>query len=237
MPKTHIALVLDMSGSMSATEEATRSGVTTYIKETRKTVPDALFSLTVFDDILEKWVVNERLDSIRAKGVISNYKPRNMTALYDAIGSTVEDLKKRVKRSDKAIVVIMTDGYENASRKFNRQQINATVTELQSNGNWTFVFLGANIDSWGVGQQLGFYRANTVDYSYGVGQKSAFIGTAHATAGLVSSNLGSTQSIYEDAGVETQDFDQDIKVTQNFNLTTTGGLWTPGKEEVKNAIK
>lgn len=217
MSKTHIALVLDMSGSMSATEEATRNGVTTYIKETRKEIPDALFSLTVFDNILEKWVSNERLDSIRAKGVISKYKPRNMTALYDAIGSTVNDLKKRVKSSDKAIVVIMTDGYENASREFNAYQIKNTITELQSKGNWTFVFLGANIDSWGVSSQLGILRANTVDYSYGQGQFRAFKGTAHATSSLGNSANTATMDFYQDANVDTNTFikEEDKNVTKS----------------------
>jgi uncharacterized protein YegL len=235
MPKTHIAIVLDMSGSMSATVEATKSGVKEYIKTTRKDIPDARFSLTVFDNIIEKWVVDARLGDIRAGGIIENYKPRNMTALYDAIGKTIDDLKGKVKKKDKAIVVVMTDGYENASKFYTQSFIRSLITELQNNGNWTFVFLGANIDSWGVSQNLGFYHNNTVDYNYGKGQLAAFRGTATASAGLARSRSVSTQDFYGDSGVKVEEFTQN-----NINATNaldTSKLWTPDNKKDENVIK
>lgn len=211
MSKTHIAIVLDMSGSMSATQEATKSGVKEYIKTTRKDIPDARFSLTIFDNVIEKWVVDARLGDIRASGIIENYKPRGMTALYDAIGNTIDDLKGRVKKKDKAIVVVMTDGYENSSKFYTQSFINSLITELQNSGNWTFVFLGANIDSWAVGKSLGFYQTNTVDYSYGEGQRQTFVGTAKASSVLATSSVTQTQDFYGDSGVSVEDFKEGAK--------------------------
>lgn len=104
----------------------------------------------------------------------------------------------------------MTDGYENSSRKYNAFTIKSLIDNKKRN-DWTFVFLGANIDSHVVGGQIGIDFGNTVNYNYqntGAVMNSLIRGTSHrihkgATVG--------TSSFFSDAGLE-EDYTGDVNV-------------------------
>merc|ERR1711881_427171 len=80
-----------------------------------------------------------------------NYNPNNMTALYDAIGETLQNYSRETDN----IMVIITDGEENSSRKFNRDQVQKLIKKYSDDKNWIFHYLGANQDAWKVGQSIG----------------------------------------------------------------------------------
>ena len=73
------------------------------------------------------------------------YQPDCCTALYDAMGISVNALRKKVAEDDKVLVTVVTDGYENASRKYNGKAIKSFVDELKAKG-WVFAYIGANQD-------------------------------------------------------------------------------------------
>ena len=82
-----------------------------------------------------------------------DYWTRGTTALFDAVGSTINSVGRRLsdtpedERPEKVIFVITTDGYENASKEFNRSKVKEMIEHQQSKYSWLFMFLGANIDA------------------------------------------------------------------------------------------
>ena len=73
------------------------------------------------------------------------YRPNCCTALYDAMGISLNTLRPKVAEADKVLVTVVTDGYENASKEYNGKAIKALVDELKAKG-WVFAYIGANQD-------------------------------------------------------------------------------------------
>lgn len=73
------------------------------------------------------------------------YRPDCCTALYDAMGFSINALRKNVAENDRVLVTVVTDGYENASREYSGKAIKSLVDELKSQ-NWVFAYIGANQD-------------------------------------------------------------------------------------------
>jgi hypothetical protein len=93
-----------------------------------------------------------------------------MTALLDAIGVGVRNLNEKI--GDKiasgeaaAVVVIITDGEENASREFDGSKVKSMIEELQATNRWTFTFVGANIDSISTASRYGIDVKNVMQFS------------------------------------------------------------------------
>src|ERR1700692_92901 len=92
-----------------------------------------------------------------------HYVPRGNTPLYDAIG---ECIRRTDPKGRAAIVLVITDGEENASSEFTRESVKTLLKEKESEG-WTFAFLGADIDSYAVGGSVGVSPSNTATTSRG----------------------------------------------------------------------
>ena len=73
------------------------------------------------------------------------YQPKCCTALYDAMGMSLNALRPKVAEADKVLVTVVTDGYENASKEYSGKAIKALVDELKTKG-WVFAYIGANQD-------------------------------------------------------------------------------------------
>jgi len=96
----------------------------------------------------------------------SQYQPRGATPLLDALGDLVDSIDRRIAAHGTAedqIVVVFTDGHENASSRWTRRRLFATV-EARRTAGWTFVFMGANQDSYHEAGGLGFDDANTQNF-------------------------------------------------------------------------
>ena len=106
--------------------------------------------------------VREVLDLDAAK-----YAPDGMTALYDAIGHTMRltDDFVAANEPDQVLFVIMTDGAENASREFSSDRIFQMIQDRQNLAQYEFIYLGANQDSFAVGQGIGLREGRTLDYA------------------------------------------------------------------------
>jgi uncharacterized protein YegL len=157
-----VNVILDKSGSMSTKVQDVIGGFNLYLDELAKeSAVDYGFSLTLFDTVVEMRYKASPLANV-AKLDDATYRPSGNTALLDAIGNTVQTVS--TDSFDKIITVIMTDGEENSSREWNLKAIRELIKTKEAAGNWTFVFLGANVDAFEQGANLGVPVAQSVRY-------------------------------------------------------------------------
>lgn len=162
--KTVVDFILDMSGSMSSVYESTISGYNEYLGTLKKEATDMEFALTLFDDVIEggSFMPIKDVPELTEK----SYTPRGMTALYDAVCTTVLETEKEFKDEDvKHLVVVLTDGFENSSKEFNEKSMRELIKRLEKTDKWSFVYLGANQDAWAVAQNYGFAPSNVATFN------------------------------------------------------------------------
>ena len=152
-----IIFLLDRSGSMYGSEKDTIGGFNSIIKEQKQDEIHAKVTTILFDhgyDILYKRKDLFDVDELTEK----EYNVRGSTALLDAIGRTMLTMQKEI--SGKVLFVITTDGYENSSVEFTKTQIKNMIT----NSNWEFLYLGADIDSYGEAAKIGINHDRVANY-------------------------------------------------------------------------
>ena len=158
-----VNVILDKSGSMSVKVQDVIGGFNLYLDELAKEpTVEYGFSLTLFDTVVDMRYKAVPLAKV-AKLDDANYRPGGNTALLDAIGNTVQTVD--TSSFDKTITVIMTDGEENSSREWTVQAIRELIKTKEAAGTWTFVFLGANVDAFEQGANLGVPAPNAVRYA------------------------------------------------------------------------
>lgn len=142
-------IIIDESGSMQSIKKEAIDSVNETIQTIRSAQrkheeQEHLVTLVTFNDdvksVYECVPVNE-VKELTAE----NYCPDCCTALYDAMGMSLNVLRKSVAEVDTVLVTIVTDGYENASREYDGKAIKALVDELKAKG-WVFAYIGANHD-------------------------------------------------------------------------------------------
>ncbi len=154
---TDITMVVDRSGSMGAIRTDAEGGINSFISQQSKEPGEALLTLVQF---------NTQYEFIHSGTPIKQvppYKlePTGSTALLDAVGRAINETGARLAAMDETqrpglvVVVIVTDGQENASREFNRAHIRQMIEHQQSVYDWQFTFLAANQDAFAEGASLG----------------------------------------------------------------------------------
>ena len=151
-----IVFILDRSGSMSGIESDTIGGYNSYIANQKD--KNVLVTTVLFDDQYEM-INNRKHISEVNKLTNKEYFVRGSTALLDAIGNTIKFMDKSINK--KVIFIITTDGYENASREYNKEQIKELI---KGHSKWEFIYVGANIDSYEEGRKLGIKDQNISNY-------------------------------------------------------------------------
>ena len=142
-----VIFLLDRSGSMGGIEKDTIGGYNSYIDSQRG--KNVKVTTVLFDDKYE--VLHNRVDVDNIKKLTNKeYYVRGCTALLDAIGKTIREMED--KNPNKVIFIITTDGYENASTKYNKSQIKELISVHK---DWKFMYIGADIDSYSEGRSLG----------------------------------------------------------------------------------
>ena len=142
-----VIFLLDRSGSMGGIEKDTIGGYNSYIDSQRG--KNVKVTTVLFDDKYE--VLHNRVDVDNIKKITNKeYYVRGCTALLDAIGKTIREMED--KNPNKVIFIITTDGYENASTKYNKSQIKELISVHK---DWKFMYIGADIDSYSEGRSLG----------------------------------------------------------------------------------
>lgn len=166
--KSEIAYILDRSGSMAKIWDDAFNGLNAFIEQQQKLDGECVFTLSIFDDQHEVLVDAENIQTVEP---ISSKQahPRGMTAFYDAIGKTVNSIGARLSHTkkedlpDKVIVVIMSDGFENASKEFNKTNIRDMIKHQEDKYNWEFIFVGAGVDADTEGAFLQMKAINTMN--------------------------------------------------------------------------
>ena len=159
--KTSITMVLDRSGSMNSCRQATIDAVNKYLAEARGCeLASADFELTIFDSVSIDTIRSGELSSVR-NITDGDFVPREMTPLYDAMGRGIDSLDHRAG-DGKAILVVVTDGMENHSRKHTHSSISELIRARQDKG-WLIIFLGAGLGAAQQGTAMGINAVNVAN--------------------------------------------------------------------------
>ena len=182
---TELVFILDRSGSMFGLEKDTIEGFNSMIQEQKEEEGEAVVTTVLFDDRYE--LIHDRFP-LSAVGEMTRkeYFVRGSTALLDAVGKTIVKIQNvqehlpEEARAEKVITVIITDGLENSSREYSREQISQMITRQRANG-WEFLFLGANMDAVAEAKSLGIQEERAASYrndSQGVRRNYHVVGAA-----------------------------------------------------------
>lgn len=217
-----ITILLDESGSMLDVASDTIGGVNTLINEQKRQAGKATLSIVKFDD--RYTYVYDAID-LQSVPTFSDrdYKPLGTTALLDAVHKAITTTGGRLasmaesERPGKVIFIIITDGFENSSKKHTLEEVRALITQQSETYKWEFVFVGAGVDAFAQGASLGI----SADYVANVGKTSAGLTTAYGTLGT---KLSTSRATFN----STMAFDQ-----TDYNSLDS----TISDAHLKNAIK
>ena len=166
---TELVFILDRSGSMSGLESDTIGGFNAMIEKQKKEAGEAVVSTVLFDD--ESMVVHDRLPLCRVPRMTDReYFTRGCTALLDALGGAIHhigNVHKYARKEDvpeKTLFVITTDGYENASKRYDYNKVRKMIKRQKEKYGWEFLFLGANIDAAAEARRFGISEDHAVNY-------------------------------------------------------------------------
>ncbi|MFN5634820.1 MAG: VWA domain-containing protein [Flavobacteriia bacterium] len=172
--KTIYHFIVDQSGSMSGSEAQTIEGFNAQLltlQRLRNEFPENEYvvSVTYFEDEVMDIIKFQSVENIALLNR-DNYKPGGLTALLDGMGKSITAVKDKYGReieNDQAsvVIVVLTDGGENASKFYTRPLIAEMIKELDATGKWTFSFLGADFDAVRASQDLNIRRENIMSFS------------------------------------------------------------------------
>lgn len=165
--ETELVLIVDRSGSMGDGRSDTEEGINALLSKYRESGKKVRVTITQFDHAYEHVCISTDIKDVPQ----FELRPRGVTALLDAVGRTIAEVGDRLAAMDEAdrpglvVVVVVTDGAENASTDVTREALAKTIKEQQEVYKWQFVFLGADFDAFQQAGQLGVSRSNTANYA------------------------------------------------------------------------
>ena len=167
---TELVFIIDKSGSMAGLESDTIGGFNATIKKHKKDKESKAYVTTIlFNTNFD--MIHDRVELSNIKQMKeSDYEVGGSTALLDAVGETIEHIKKihkYVRQEDvpgKTLFVIITDGMENASHKYDHYQIKSMISAMREEKKWEFIFLGANIEAEEVAESYGILKERSINY-------------------------------------------------------------------------
>lgn len=166
---TELVFILDCSGSMAGLEKDTVGGFNSMIARQKREVGEAVVSTVLFDS--QSAVIHDRVPLPKVTPMTEKeYCPGGCTALLDAIGGAIHhigNIHKYARREDvpeKTLFIITTDGYENASRRYDYETVRKMIEREKEQYGWEFLFLGANIDAAREAARFGIHADRAVNY-------------------------------------------------------------------------
>jgi uncharacterized protein YegL len=154
LPTTDVIILLDMSGSMSSIAESTIRSVDSFVEEQKSVGENARLSIVMFNGSIKKYITNTPIRKVTS--IRDGYIPNGTTLLRDSLVRTIREEEKTCG-DNSVIMVIVTDGEDTASTKYKASYVKELVEEKQSSG-WAFIFLGANIDAFTEGNNIGVHN-------------------------------------------------------------------------------
>lgn len=203
--------IIDRSGSMNSILETAINGFNEFIQEQQTVDGDALVSTMLFSTSFNKLYENKDIKNCELL-TKETFIPDGMTALYDAIGSTIDNeidqlgTLPKEERPEKTLCVILTDGYENRSTKYSKTKISEMVGEMKENFNWEFIFLAANEEAAFTAETMGISRGNSFAFANTEsGLKDAYMSMSSVTKTYRTSKSVKMDSMMDDYKSKTND--------------------------------
>ena len=222
----HVCFVIDKSGSMFSSIKDVEGGFKRIIEE-QKQVKDGecSISLYTFNDVVEEVYLGKPIDEVKE----IDYHPGGCTAMNDGIGTAIDNVGKwlnTMKEEDKPsknLIVIMTDGLENASKEYTLQDVKDRIKHQEEKYNWTFMFLGADLTDTKDADELGLnYRSFTTKKN--MFKNYDMINTATTLyRSAVASEAEVTMDSYlmAESAVLNNEFEEEMKKKDNNNTDIT----------------
>lgn len=180
---SHVTFVLDSSGSMSSIRDDTIGGFNTFLEDQRAEDGTATVTLVDFNsgvDIVYRGMAIETADKLTEE----TYSPGGQTALHDAIATAIDDTTTLIAgmdvedRPETVILVVLTDGKENASET-PQEVVRERAEAKQEEHGWEFLFIGANQDAALTAEEMGIDAQNSLDMAHsGDGAQNAYKSTS-----------------------------------------------------------
>lgn len=222
--KTQIVCILDTSGSMSSIIRDSIGGFNTFLKQQRELKDEATLTVALFDDTYN--LLYDNVDIKKVEDITDKvWIPRGTTALYDAIGKTINTVKANHaklgnEKPSKVLVCIVTDGHENASREYKLDDIRKLIKDCEIN-DWNFIYLAANQDAFAVGNSFGVSAGNTFNYT-ATGQGVAFMSAILSNASVSYRSMDTSSADFKTRSKKLINDDDKLDNNVTINNTNTG---------------
>jgi len=223
--KTHIICILDQSGSMASIMSDSIGGFNAFLKKQKELPDDATITVALFDDKYK--LLYDNVDIKKAEELTSTvWYPQGMTALYDAIGKTINVEKRNFEKLGneapaKVLCVIVTDGEENSSKEYKLEDIKKLIKKCEKD-DWNFMYLAANQDAFAVGTSFGVSAGNT--YSYTATADGVFnMSNTLNNASVSYRSMNTTSADFKEKSKSLVD-DVDDKLDENGIITTSNSF-------------
>lgn len=165
---TALLIVLDRSGSMSSIRDDMVGGLEQMLREQAAQPGMLTVDVVTFDDQIEYTHVSAAPEAVRIV-----LEPRGGTALFDAVGISVNGFEQRLAALPQHAlpgtvqVIIVTDGHENRSQEYTAETVRSLVEQRRAKDGWDFVFLGADQDAVLTANGLGIAADRSMTYARG----------------------------------------------------------------------
>jgi uncharacterized protein YegL len=167
---TEIICIIDRSGSMESIKNDAIGGFNSFIAKQKEDPDEAQVTIVLFDDHYDVIASGVPIAQVAPLDT-TTFVPRGSTALFDAIGKTIDDVGRRLAatpedaRPGTVIVAILTDGEENASHLYSRERIAAMIKQQREVYSWEFIFLAANQDAIASARQISISADDAVPFA------------------------------------------------------------------------
>ena len=166
---TEVVFILDRSGSMHGLEKDTIGGFNSMLAKQKEIEGEVLVSTVLFDDKCE--ILHDRRQIKDMQPITEKeYYVRGCTALLDAVGGAIYHIgnvhkyAREEDRPGKTLFVIITDGMENASKRYTYPKVKKMIECQQKRYGWEFMFLGANMDAMAEARRYGIRPEMATNY-------------------------------------------------------------------------
>lgn len=188
-----VVVILDRSGSMSSIKTDMEGGFDAFVAEQKKLPGECRLTLVQFD--------SQSIDTVHESKPIEDVpalvlEPRGSTPLLDAVGHTVTKTERRLHgtadRMDpkRVLVMVITDGEENASHEFTKADIQKLVKRVTTDHKWAFIYLGADVDAFAESGSIGVATASSSGFKKSAQGVKQMYTVASAKLGMFRSGLG-----------------------------------------------
>lgn len=185
----HHVHILDSSGSMDGGKYINAvAGINLDIKsiqESRKDFSELTETMSIIEfDYSHKIRTHYIMSPVESIGTFISKCFGGSTALYQAIGETIDQLLAKKKKEDKVVLKIFTDGGENASQGQykNNSVLRQLISKVEEEDNFTVTFVGTEYDVKLITQKLSIDSSNTLVHdNTTLGVQRAFGQTVNST--------------------------------------------------------